>query len=122
MKRYEAISATIILILLLISIVYAIFINFKYKDYLLPTPKHIIDTVYVDNTNENLINKCDSLMVINDSLMIINDSLILINTKYKNELDVSLFKLERIREYNKIAGKSNNIKFLRGWINRVLED
>lgn len=122
MKRYEAISATIILTLLLISMMYAIFINFKYKDYLFPAPKHVIDTVYIDNTNEDLINKCDSLMVVNDSLMIVNDSLILINTKYKNELDVSLFKLERIREYNKIAGKGNNIKFLRGWINRVLED
>ena len=122
MKRYEAISATIILILLLISMAYAIFINFKYKDYLFPVPKHVIDTVYIDNTNEKLINQYDSLMIVNDSLMIVNDSLILINAKYKNELDVSLFKLERIREYNKIAGKSNNIKFLRGWINRVLED
>lgn len=121
MKRYEAISATIILILLLISMVCAIFINFKYKD-LFPVTKYIVDTVYVNKTNEDLINKYDSLMVVNDSLMIVNDSLILINTKYKNELDVSLFKLERIREYNKIAGKSNNIKFLRGWINRVLED
>lgn len=122
MKRYEAISATIILILLLISMVCAIFINFKYKDYLFPATKYVVDTVYIDNTDEKLINKCDSLMTLNDSLMVVNDSLILINTKYKNELDVSLFKLERIREYNKIAGKNNNIKFLRGWINRVLED
>jgi len=31
------------------------------------------------------------------------------------------YKLERIRYYNNIAGKKNNIKFLRGWINRVLD-
>ena len=121
MKKYEVISAIIIMILLIALMIYSIFVNLKYKD-LFPAPKHIIDTVYIDNTNEKLINQYDSLMIVNDSLMIVNDSLILINTKYKNELDVSLFKLERIREYNKIAGKSNNIKFLRGWINRVLED
>lgn len=121
MKRYEAISATIILILLLISMMCAIFINFKYKD-LFPVTKYIVDTVYVNKTNEDLINKYDSLMVVNDSLMIVNDSLILVNTEYKDRLDISLFKLERIKEYNKIAGNKNNIKFLRGWINRVLED
>ena len=32
------------------------------------------------------------------------------------------FKLERIRYYNECAGKRNNIKFLRGWINRVLNE
>ena len=32
------------------------------------------------------------------------------------------FKLERIRYYNECAGKGNNIKFLRGWINRVINE
>lgn len=32
------------------------------------------------------------------------------------------FKLERIRYYNECAGKGNNIKFLRGWVNRVLNE
>lgn len=32
------------------------------------------------------------------------------------------FKLERIRYYNECAGKGNNGKFLRGWINRVLNE
>ena len=31
-------------------------------------------------------------------------------------LIVAKYKLERIRYYNDIAGKGNNIKFLRGWI------
>lgn len=32
------------------------------------------------------------------------------------------FKLERIRYYNECARKGNNIKFLRGWINRVINE
>lgn len=32
------------------------------------------------------------------------------------------FKLERIRYYNECAGKGNNIKYLRGWLYRVLNE
>ena len=32
------------------------------------------------------------------------------------------YKLERIRYYNECAGKGNNIKFLRGWLYRVLNE
>lgn len=32
------------------------------------------------------------------------------------------YKLERIRYYNECAGKGNNVKWLRGWINRVLNE
>lgn len=46
--------------------------------------------------------------------------------KCDTTMDVELFivkyKLERIRYYNKIAAKGNNIRFLRGWINRVLNE
>ena len=38
------------------------------------------------------------------------------------ELLVAKYKLERIEYYNKIAAKDNNIKFLRGWINRVIKE
>lgn len=38
------------------------------------------------------------------------------------KLLVDEYKLERIKNYNNIAAKGNNIKFLRGWINRVLND
>lgn len=36
------------------------------------------------------------------------------------ELQINKIKIERIREYNRIAAQGNNIKFLRGWINRVI--
>ena len=44
------------------------------------------------------------------------------DTTNSAELFVAKYKLERIRHYNEIAAKGNNIKFLRGWINRVLNE
>lgn len=44
------------------------------------------------------------------------------DTAISAELFVAKYKLERIRHYNEIAAKGNNIKFLRGWINRVLNE
>lgn len=44
------------------------------------------------------------------------------DTAISTELFVAKYKLERIRHYNEIAAKGNNIKFLRGWINRVLNE
>ena len=47
---------------------------------------------------------------------------------YKNDTIMSedefilRYKLERIRYYNELAGKGNNIKFIRGWINRVINE
>ena len=52
------------------------------------------------------------------------DSLRIIRTDstISGELFVAKYKLERIRYYNDIAAKGNNIKYLRGWINRVLNE
>lgn len=44
------------------------------------------------------------------------------DTTINAELFVTKYKLERIRYYNNIAAKGNNIKYLRGWINRVLNE
>lgn len=42
--------------------------------------------------------------------------------KLREQYIIDEYKLERIRYYNKIAAKGNNIKYLRGWINRVLDN
>jgi len=63
-----------------------------------------------------------SLMEVNDSLWIVIDSLNLKIEQTEEELSVAEFKLERIKEYNRIAANGNNITFLRGWINRVLDE
>lgn len=44
------------------------------------------------------------------------------DTAISAELFIAKYKLERIRHYNEIAAKGNNIRFLRGWLNRVLNE
>lgn len=69
------------------------------------TTKIETDTIYLYKENYN---KIDSLKYINDSI--------------EEKLIVANIKLKRIEYYNNIANKGNNIKYLRGWINRVLKE
>lgn len=64
------------------------------------------------------------VILLKEQLRRCQDSLRIIRTDstMSSELFVAKYKLERIRYYNDIAGKGNNIKFLRGWINRVLNE
>lgn len=55
-------------------------------------------------------------------LALTQDSLRMAKDSIGEDLIVARIKLARIKEYNRIAAKGNNIKYLRGWINRVLED
>lgn len=73
------------------------------------------DTIVLFEADYNLIKQ-------NDSLLYEIDSLQTLNLKYKEELELANFKLERIRYYNNIAANNNNIKYLRGWINRVFNE
>lgn len=81
-----------------------------------------VDTVYVDLgiSRDFYIYTIDSLYSINDSLIQENKKLVYINDSINEQLFVALYKLDRVEYYNKIAANGNNIKFLRGWINRVL--
>ena len=64
------------------------------------------------------------ILALENVLQLTRDSL----NAYKNDTIMNedefilRFKLERIRYYNECAGKGNNGKFLRGWINRVLNE
>lgn len=62
----------------------------------------VVDRYIVDNT------KVDSLEFVIDSL--------------QEQLFITKYKLERIKYYNDVAKNGNNIKYLRGWINRVLNE
>lgn len=82
-------------------------------------------------TKKEIVYQCDTIIVHvpdyslvkqNDSLCCVNDSIEKINAKYEEELKIALFKLDRIKQYNRIAGNRNNIKYLRGWINRTLNE
>lgn len=81
-------------------------------DYKLTTKENIVnDTIYVNQIDT--VYKTDSVLIkeLNDSITVLNEKLFVTN-----------YKLERVKYYNTIAAKGNNIKFLRGWINRVLND
>ena len=79
----------------------------------------------------------DSIEVKDDCIFKLNEDIIKYNIEVENykdsinflineldsineELQINKIKIERIREYNRIAAQGNNIKFLRGWINRVI--
>lgn len=68
----------------------------------------------IDST-DSIVHKVNNTKHIIDSLSARCDSL-------TGELQVAKYKLERIRYYNDVAKKGNNIIFLRSWINRVLND
>ena len=73
------------------------------------------DTIIVNVTDSTLVLQNYTLCHEIDSLQ---NQLI----KVEDELNIAIFKLERIRNYNEIAKNGNNIKYLRGWINRVLDE
>lgn len=67
----------------------------------------------------------DTIVITKDIIIIDNrriDSLTTIVDSLNVELFVANYKLERIKYYNNIAKKESNLKFLRGWINRVLNE
>lgn len=85
-----------------------------------------------DKKQNNVINEKDSCIYeLNEKLIMQNievenykdsiNSLIQEFDSINEELQINKIKIERIREYNRIAAQGNNIKFLRGWINRVIE-
>lgn len=107
------------ILIFIIVILISISCNKKQKDNINTSN---IDTVYVDLgiSRDFYIYTIDSLYSINDSLIQENKKLVYINDSINEQLFVALYKLDRVEYYNKIAANGNNIKFLRGWINRVL--
>lgn len=94
-----------------------------------PKIEYVYKTVVDSSAVQVYLAKIDSLELVSCSMVnIINakDSIITSKNKEINylqdELEIADYKLERIKEYNRIAAKGNNIKYLRGWINRVLND
>lgn len=72
------------------------------------------DTVNIEDT-ERIIALQRQLDLTRDSLTYVKDSL-------GEDLFVARYKLGRIKYYVDIAAKGNNIKFLRGWCLRVLNE
>ena len=68
------------------------------------------DTIMIVDSNliKRYVIKLDSVEAVKDSIIM--------------DLVVAKYKLNRIKEYNKIAAKGSNLKYLRGWINRVVNE
>lgn len=80
--------------------------------------------VYKDSIYNNTIDSLNNEIRQDEELIQyyknqVNSYEVLVDSLYE-DIDVYKIKLDRIKEYNRIAGKGNNITFLRGWINRVL--
>lgn len=73
------------------------------------------DTVNEQENIAKIIRLEYDIALYKDSLNYIRDSL-------GQDLFIANYKLAKIKEYNKLAAKGNNIKYLRGWINRTLEE
>lgn len=78
-------------------------------------PVHVKDTIAEKANIMRIATLEHELKLTRDSLNIIKDSL-------NEKLFVANYKLARIKRYNEIAAKGNNIKYIRGWINRVLNE
>ena len=88
------------------------------KDYVNEPHEVIIiekDTVVYKDTFELFVYK-ELVNSQHDSIIALNNKLDSVSSK----LFISEYKLNRIKYYNDIAGNKNNIKYLRGWINRVI--
>lgn len=118
-------------ILLLISLAFIISCKSKVSNETIK-PDAVLRYKY-DSINTELIIAKDSIIYLNnliktkdkscencfESLRQYDSS----NTNLRAELFIANYKLGRIKEYCELVRKDNTqIKFLRGWINRVLED
>lgn len=97
----------------------------------------IIFSVDNDRLKHELTSYKDSVVVQEKTIFKLTEDVVMYNIEVENykdsinslineldsvneELQINKIKIERIREYNRIAAQDNNIKFLRGWINRVI--
>lgn len=87
----------------------------NFKNNTIPVEK----IIYVPVTDTTCV---DSLIYYREQLRCIQDSLAYVKDSLGEDLFVARYKLGRIKYYNQVAAKGNNIKYLRGWINRVLND
>lgn len=89
------------------------------KNYTLPI-KEIIYVPVKDTISEK--DNINRIIELEYKIKLLQDTLNAVKDSIGEDLFVAKYKLARIKEYNDIAAKGNNIKYLRGWINRTLKD
>lgn len=81
------------------------------------------ETIYVpvkDTMNEQ--SNIARIIRLEHDIVLYQDSLRLVRDSLGENLFIANYKLAKIKRYNELAAKGNNIKYLRGWINRVLDE
>lgn len=80
------------------------------------------DTVVIQDSAA-IIKAQNDIKILQDSVSQIRDSLNLVNSNLRESLFVSNYKLARVEYYIKVVdNKSSNLKYLKGWLKRVLKD
>ncbi len=81
------------------------------------------ETIYVpvkDTVNEQ--SNIARIIRLEHNIVLYQDSLRLVRDSLGENLFIANYKLAKIKRYNELAAKGNNIKYLRGWINRALDE
>lgn len=81
------------------------------------------ETIYVpvkDTVNEQ--SNIARIIRLEYDIILYQDSLRLVRDSLGENLFIANYKLAKIKRYNELAAKGNNIKYLRGWINRALDE
>ena len=81
------------------------------------------ETIYVpvkDTVNEQ--SNIARIIRLEHDIVLYQDSLRLVRDSLGENLFIANYKLAKIKRYNELAAKRNNIKYLRGWINRALDE
>lgn len=81
------------------------------------------ETIYIpvkDTVNEQ--NNIARIIRLEHDITLYQDSLRLVRDSLGENLFIANYKLAKIKRYNELAAKGNNIKYLRGWINRALDE
>lgn len=81
------------------------------------------ETIYVpvkDTANEQ--SNIARIIRLEYDIVLYQDSLRLVRDSLGENLFIANYKLAKIKRYNELAAKGNNIKYLRGWINRALDE
>lgn len=82
----------------------------------------MIQTKYIVVHDTTKVEDITKIVAIQRELDLVRDSLNSVRDSLGEDLFVAKYKLSRIKYYVDIAAKGNNIKYLRGWCLRVLNE
>jgi hypothetical protein len=85
-----------------------------------PPVKEVIYIPVKDTINEQT--NIARIIRLEHDITLYQDSLKLVRDSLGENLFIANYKLAKIKRYNELAAKGNNIKYLRGWINRALDE